>query len=603
MANWVAIIDPDETRRRVASADVDSRLCPVPGLVTDTISGLDWTIAWAASKLACVDVARDDDCVAIVWGEARDGNGALQRARDIQAGWRHGAREQWDGYYAAAVVDEAERSFFAGVDILGYYPLYHWTNGDGVVLVGSSPGLFCAHPEFSAEIDLRGVIGILLTNGLVNGKCLWKNVRRAGPGNLVSVIDGKVQEEKVYEIPLDADADDLPFDGHLQMLDEELGAAMRRHVPADSSCGLMLSGGLDSRLLGGYLARQGSDVNCLTFGVSQDIEMRCARHVAKRLGFAHHFYEVPYSDYAVAAVRSARMEVLTSGFGGVMEWAIQKSVAKVSDRIVVGHALDGVLGGIHIGWAYDSRARSMGFDELLPTILAWGIGPDELGALLEPEVTSVVTDVMNDLRAEYDTVANREHHRAWLFDIYHRQRFHVGSAFLPISLGTWPVSPVFDRSLIAACASLPGTSIASRRMQIELLKQRFPELSGLPLDRNSSDMMPLLPQLKDFVMRSVNYRWDTVRSNIRRLMGWDEPNVYYYKRIYNFDSPGWRSIRKLTQDHRMRVKAILSKADINDLMPDPESCVQAGRTIKETSLQRTVAGLALCLSEMMSSGD
>jgi asparagine synthase (glutamine-hydrolysing) len=595
MANWLMVLDGDEEQRSRYARDLASSISPFDGLDVDSVDGRGWSIVWSAGRSAPVAQHFGPTYGGMIWGEARDDGGALQSARDVCRAWRDGATAQWDGYYSAVVVNEQDRTVIAGTDLLGFWPLYYWSNDNGVVLIGTSPQLFRTHPAFHAEIDIDSLAGILLTNGLVGNRALWKGVRRLGAGNRACVRNGRLQEVVSYRVPTESETIDLPFRGHLKKLDASFRAAVGRHAPGGATYGLMLSGGLDSRLLAGYLSDQEADIHCLTFGKSRDFEMRGARAVASTLGFAHTAAEIPASDFADAASQLARWELLAAGFSGVPEWAMRGVLDDMPDRMVVGHSFDGIVGGIHIGWAYDADSVEMGLDVLLPTIFAWGLPPDELHRLFGIDQAHVVDAVMEQVRSIYDTLASREHHRAWLFDLEHRQRFHVGSALWPLSFTSWPVAPFLDRDVLNVLAALPSSSIADRRAQFGLLARYFPALAALPLDRNSWDDMPPRPALKDFIRRSLNYRVYAVQRSIRKLLGRGMPDRVYYDRLYNNDTAGWRNVRQIAEPHRAAIKTTLMSEEVDRILRAPGQDMHFGSTAKGGSAARLLMGLALSM--------
>jgi asparagine synthase (glutamine-hydrolysing) len=201
LANWLIAIDEDEARRSAYAVRVQSLVAPIGGLRTERRDGAGWSAVWAAANSAPVDVQVGSQGGALVWGEARDAAGALQTASAVRTAWRGGKGAQWDGFYAAAVMEEREKALTVGTDLLGIFPVYYWTDTGGVVLVATSPELFRAHPRFRPELNVTGLVGILLTNGLVDGETLWRGVRRLAPGRRLRLTDGRLWEDESYRVP------------------------------------------------------------------------------------------------------------------------------------------------------------------------------------------------------------------------------------------------------------------------------------------------------------------------------------------------------------------------------------------------------------------
>lgn len=587
MANFVLVFDSDPARRAAFVAAVQKRIAPLPNLVISKCAGADWAIVWAAGVRAPVSWVSDSDGGAVLWGEAIDEQGHRQSASELRSAWKNDGGATWDGYYAAVTI-EREGSITAGADVLGTYPVYYW-QGPGVILVGSSIDSFAAHTAFRARLDLRGLVGVLLTNGLVEGRSVWEGVRRLAAGHQLRVRNGLVTESRTYSVPENDELRALPLPGHVALLGEALASTLRRHSPAGESCGLLLSGGLDSRILAGYLAEQGTQVHALTFGLPRDVELRCAQLVTAELGFKHDSTEIPFEAYASAADALARWESLAAGFCGVHEWAAHPYLDCLPPRIVLGHILDGVVGGIHISWAYDPATRSMSFDPQFERTYRWGFAPDPLRELLVPPARALVEDVTACLRTSYRAYSERPHLRAWHYDLLHRHRFHIGSALWAACFSSWPVCPALDRQLLAVSASIPASSLADRRAQKEILVTRFPRLAALPIDRNSYCSLPLRPRLRHHVREFCRQRL----SRVTRALTPAREGRYYY-RAYDLDSPGWVAVRRAAESWRRRLPDALRPEVVDSWLPAPNQALSLDDRIMDSSRLKLLLGMA-CL--------
>ena len=597
MANWLLVVDPNAGQRSAYVTALRESIAPYEGLKVSSREGPRWSAIWAAGDRAPIDVDVSAGYGSFVWGEARDSSGKLQSAQAVREQWRDGAVRLWDGYYSAVTVEDGGQSLIACSDILGVYPLYYWSDGKGVVLVGTSPELFRGHPQFRATLDVQGLLGILLTNGLVNNQTIWRDVRRLGAGNRVRFDRARVFEDTAYRIPTEPTAVDLPTSGHAHMLEQAFAAAMHRHAPAGRDYNLLLSGGLDSRLLAGYLAEYEDKIECLTFGQPRDYEMLCAKAVADACGMKHHAHRVPAERYAEAVRQSARWEMLSAGFSGIYEWTIRDSLLSLPDRVIGGHLLDAVIGGSHIDWAFNSESGKLDFDGLLSSLHSWAIDSATLKSMLVPGVREIVDDVMATARKEYEEGAEQEHYRSWIFDLHHRQRFHVGAVLWPISFSSWPVIPCLDREVIATVAAFPCCSLAERRVQDEFYFSKFPNLATLPIDRNSEDCLPANPSMRDFLQRSLRYRIEKYGRLARSALGIQERERVFYRRLYDINSPEWRLVRQLREPATYDLPDIFLTDKVSQCLPDPDSDIHVSPpVIPGTSAARLLIGLSLCNS-------
>jgi asparagine synthase (glutamine-hydrolysing) len=600
MANFLIVIDPDRERREKFAESIMPRLSPVPGLVLNSVSTGDFFAGWAAVSSAPVAWKSERGCAAVEWGALVTDDSESVSVDELAQLWsRPATRESafFNGFYAAAVYS-AEGGLAVGADLLGIYPVYYWAQ-DGVVLVGSSPELFRYHPSFSMQLDPRGLASILLMMHILDGQTLMKGVRRLAAGHLLTWQQGQpAREVKQYQIRVSRDRYDLPFSAHVEALDGAINEALSRSVQAQRRCCLLLSGGLDSRMLGGYLKERDIAVSALTMGIETDIEMRLARNVARKMGFPHNSVEVEYGSYAECASRQATWEHVANGFNDICNWGLGPSLTPYRSRVVMGHAFDAAVGTRSIGWAYSPASKSVSFDGLMAYTNRWGISPAVLERLLRHDVfeKGLVEGIISDLRAKYGSYSDSESQRVWCFNLYHRQRFHVGSSAWAFSFGAWPAMPVLDRRLLECAASIPAASIAERRAQTELLCTRFPYLAALPLDRNSLDTTPLRPRVRYQVAQSVLKRLRPV-GRLLGFQGNGKTEHRFYYRIHDIDNQGWRTVRRHAEPQRQRMYELFDKEAFDGILPGPESDTSLQDRIVDASGLKLLAGLMMWSKE------
>ncbi len=565
MANLFLVIDPDEQRREACIRDSRKIIAPFAGLQVDAADAAGCSAVWAVSPCAPLSVRSDEQGLVVVLGEAIDDSGRRQDAADVRAAWTRDASTCWDGFYLAAMV-EAGGGLVAGVDLLGLMPLYHW-RGAGVSLVGTSPEFFLSHPAFAAHFDAEGLVRVLLINGLVGGRTLWTGVRRLQPGHHLLASHTGHQESEAYRIPDALDLAHLPLEGHVGVLGEVLTEAVRRHAPPGLRYGLLLSGGLDSRMIGGFLASAGIVPQALSIGLAEDLEMRCAKAAARALGVSQSVAEPVPGDYPECARIHATYEHLANGFNTVRDWWTQAQVGRLGERIATGIVADAMLGGTTIHWAYTPSPPTMGFDGYWRNMPQMGIPPDAARSLLKPEHRGLVDAAMDELRGEFEAYGERGSYQAWRFDLAHGERFHVGATVWRLAFGAWPTLPWLDRRVLKVASGIPASSLAHRTAQLELVRSLFPMFRRVPLDR--SDLLEhaaqfLEPTLGDLTVERLRKEYGRVRRRLTRQ------ETRYWYRVNEFNSPHWRTVRRLAEPHRARIEPWFDRAALDANLPPPE---------------------------------
>ena len=573
MANFIAVVDPDPERRARFLASVATGLAFLPGLRSGACDTRDFGVRWAAGARAPL-ASHEAPCdAAVLFGDAIDGErGERLDAAGLRAHWRGdaagGVPPVLDGYHAGVVYD-ARRGVVAGADLLGWYPVY-WFAADGVLLVASSPEPITRHPLCAAALDPAALAGVLLLNGLTTNHPLLAPVRRLAPGHLLAwTPGGGAREVRQYAPPTEWAGEDLPWTAYLERFEGVLAGAVRRHVGGDGRVGLLLSGGLDSRMLAGYLHRQGTAAEALTQGIDSDVEMRCAHGVARALGFAHRRLEVGAADMPRCAEVAAAWEQLAGGFSSVNAWGRVEALGALPDRVVAGYGFDHVLHANSITPRQALLTGAMPWEAAFAVRNGSGLPPALVERLLAPfGGRAVVAGVLDELAAAYHALARTDFRRYWAFALADRVRHHIGSVAWRAAFGAWPVLPVLDRRLLDAVAAMPVAAMSMRRLQNEIVATRFPRLAALPLDRGSLDSTPLRPSPLAQARARVGAALAPVtRPVVRRLRG----ERRYFARTYDFNSPAWRSVRQLAEPRRALLDGILDPGVLREVVPPPQA--------------------------------
>jgi asparagine synthase (glutamine-hydrolysing) len=595
VANFVALVDPDPERRAAFLAAAEPRLAILPGLVAGCCTTGDFAAAWAAGPRAPLSHHACDGGAALLFGDAiRGASGERLDAPALGGAWRQpdaALPPALDGYHAGLAFQPG-RGLVCGGDILGWFPLYWLARGD-VLLVASSPELLPLHPRCRTTLDPAALVGTLMLNGLVGTRPLLAPIRRLSPGHLLTWSPtGGACERRQYALADAWRGEELPWQAYVEILDAALAGTMRRHVGGDAECGLMLSGGLDSRMLAGYLHRQGTEVTALTQGIASDIELRCATRVARTLRFTHRRFDPDVEELPTYAARSAGWEHLAGGFSSVIDWSWVSRLEALPRRVVAGYGFDHVLHANAKPPAAALRSGVMPFAEALKVRNLYGLQPELLGRLLRPESgRDLVDPVLDELTATYDGLATSGFRRYWAFSLIDRVRNHIGLIAWRLSFGAWPVLPLLDRALLDAIGGMPIAALSGRRLQVELVRTRFPALAALPLDRNSHDDRPLEPRVRDLVRRGVAGQL----APLRRLLPGGRVERRFFWRTYDFDGPGWRAVRRRAEPHRARLHALVQPAVLDEVLPTPDGSVAAGRLRPHRNGLKLLLGLMLWL--------
>lgn len=592
MASFVAILDPDAQRRERFLTRAQDDLAPVPKLDHGSAACGDFALRWAASPSAPVSIDEDRTGLTVLWGDAFLGDAPRRAgATDMTEAWAGPQTAPVAAGFHACVHYRwgAGGRLVAGGDVLGLFPLYHWSGGDGCVVVTSSARLVRHHPAYSERPSLEGIAGILLTGGLVDGRSVWEDVRRLAPGHLlVAAPDTATRELCQYEAPRGpGGARGEGVDELAERVDAAIRGAVRRHAPVGRRLTLLLSGGRDSRLLAGYLRDEGRDVDALTLGRPDDFEVVHSEAVRRHLGMPRRVEEVPFAAYRRLARTHIDAEQLHASLAGLHNWGVGELLDHERARVVVGHGLESAAGRLGARWAgLDApvaRIRETMWRFLGVRAVPLGRWKSMIraGPLSDAAATVVESvDRRSTSCGSFDG-AVRDH----LIDRWFRA--HPGAVPWRLSFRAWPIVPILDPVVLEAGAA--ASRHPDRAVHDAVLRTYHPELARAPLVRPDGSFQPLVPGLR--WTASVIAR----RARVRLGLEADGPQFERrrYRRIYDLDNAGWRDVRAMAEEHRPLLFDWFDEAELLEYVPEASQPLELSSPIDEGYGRKSMLALML----------
>ena len=207
--------------------------------------------------------------------------------------------ESLRGMFATAVWDEPRRRIVLARDRLGVKPLYWSVQGDLLVFASELKSLLSSG-LVGGELDYDAIDAYLMLGFFPAPLTPVAGVHKLLPGHTLVGGAGGVRVEPFWEYPIPlARAAGAPEE-HAAALLDRLEESVRLRLMSDVPLGAMLSGGLDSSLVVGLMARNMSEpVKTFAVGFAEAAdanELADARLVAETFGTDHHELELSYAD-------------------------------------------------------------------------------------------------------------------------------------------------------------------------------------------------------------------------------------------------------------------------------------------------------------------
>lgn len=211
------------------------------------------------------------------------------------------------GMFAFAVWDSREDAIYIFRDRAGVKPLYYYLN-DGLFLFASEMKALMAHPDFRKELD-TGALSTYLRYGYIRSPwTIFENTYKLSPGHYMRYCDGRVTEEKYWDIldyytesPVNADEEEI-----ISELETLLADSFEYRLVSDVPVGLFLSGGIDSSLLAALLQEKTNrQQKTYTIGFYEDKynEAGWARRIAEHLETDHTEYYMSVNECSTIVER------------------------------------------------------------------------------------------------------------------------------------------------------------------------------------------------------------------------------------------------------------------------------------------------------------
>ncbi len=461
-------------------------------------------------------------------------------------------QDEYPGGYFAAFSVSANATLALGADRWGLYPIYFTKLPDGCVLVASSPAFMQADSTYREAIDPAGLCGLLLLNGLVNNRSVFKNVTRLPAGTILTIDrDGDLRVSAEPPPPTDDGWSALNRNEAVQRLGALWTATLKRLQPDKTSL-IFLSGGIDSRMVTGGLSQCGSNAIAYTMGQPGDYERIAAKAVAKAAGirWIGAAGEPPAREACNSMRWLARWSGLSGGFSAGNGWSVRPRALQRTVYGWSGIALDDVLGGKTADYVDIHTGQDPAL-VMFTRLNEWGIAPEILAKMFRKcGLDRLPADVIETFRQSFPLPGYPLEAARFMAKLRYRARFHLGNVMWMSSFQCWPIIPALEPEIMEAGFHLSPAVMTRRSLQRAYLQLYHPEFQHIPIDRNSHDFSSFGGQ------------------SYRDWLGWlyrQDRRRYY--RIFSPEHPSWQRIRLETERSRHLLLEFFDEALLQQCWP------------------------------------
>ncbi len=416
--------------------------------------------------------------------------------------------EQLNGAFAAAVWDARTARLILACDRLGTLPLYYALTPDRF-LFGAGIRSLLADRSLEPRVDATALSQLLSFEFVLDERTLVSGIRLVPPGSLVVFERDQIQVHRYFDLQFREDRLPGSWEECVSDLTDLLRQAMRRQAQDRSEeSGILLSGGLDSRVLLALLSDVADPANqvSFTFGQPGCDDARLARRLARLNGNAHHFHVLDPTYLKHSAEQGV---ILTDGMESVVHMHALANLDRQAERVRIlfkGFLGDALLGGhLHLGLWNGSDPETSATQLFHETVTLFG--EEEQKTLLAPGVLREIEHPLYEGfkkslgRSSSSLTANRQNH----FDLLQRQRRFILHGVQLVRSRTLVRTPFCDNDLVDYVLNLPPGVRWNRSLIKAFLVDCHPALAKVP---TTEDGLPLADCFQSLGLRFVRQlRW------------------------------------------------------------------------------------------------
>ena len=203
------------------------------------------------------------------------------------------------GMFAFAIWDEQTQSLVLCRDRIGIKPLVYCRTGQSLLFASEIKAIL-QDPEVPKVIDWSALDLYLTLNYVPAPFTIFRDIQKLRPGCYLVFKDGKIEEKPYWNIPGSTGDWEDDFESAKKELYKTLETAVRDHMISDVPLGAFLSGGIDSSVIVGLMARNlGRPVKTFSIGYTDMPlfdETAYAAEVAAFHGTEHHAFKLASRD-------------------------------------------------------------------------------------------------------------------------------------------------------------------------------------------------------------------------------------------------------------------------------------------------------------------
>ena len=204
---------------------------------------------------------------------------------------------RFSGIFSFVLADVKAQRLIIGADRCGFEYVYYYIDEEKL-LFGSRVNSIANLTRSQLEFDLHSVCDIHNYHAIFNQRTIFKQIKLLPPGSFGTVCHDKVKIHRYWQFPTEVE---LFRNSESELLDESkrlIQEAVNQSTFDVNDPGIMLSGGLDSRLLAAVLSREKPNAKALSiqWASTKSNDNRLAQKIANALDLDFRYFKTNATD-------------------------------------------------------------------------------------------------------------------------------------------------------------------------------------------------------------------------------------------------------------------------------------------------------------------
>jgi len=190
--------------------------------------------------------------------------------------------EKINGQFVFVVFDKQKRTLNVINDRFGFRPLYYMMSPDAFVF-GSQIKSIIAINGNKLTISPIGLAQFMFFGHHLGEETSFQEIKVLPPATILTCTESAFNQTIYWSPEYTGDSSVSP-----SMLMEKMCMAVERQVPGGGAKGILLSGGMDSRVVAHEFVKTDPSLVAFTFGIVDSLDVQLAKQVSKILRIEHH---------------------------------------------------------------------------------------------------------------------------------------------------------------------------------------------------------------------------------------------------------------------------------------------------------------------------